>query len=288
MVKVAHKGGVIDVERVARLGEKDVQYLYVHKSDLSSIVSDLVRGAEGLNQLPHVPTDLKVAKFFNIAESVYSELLRLPLTDESVGRAVRLSQEIATSMRDKPEFSKLVATIVSLGDEFTRHSLGTVLMSNMLVSKLEWSSPKLIAPITAGAFFHDIGLKDVPAGLRFKNRIEMTKDELLMWECHPAKGVQFLSELNSMTADVLRIVQEHHEVPSGHGFPDKLRLDRIFPMAKVVSFANFLAHDIFDAIHAKQTFSTEQFTQKVEHIYATMYGSDLTKAARLIFKPKTD
>jgi HD-GYP domain-containing protein (c-di-GMP phosphodiesterase class II) len=285
MVKVAHKGGAIDTERITRFGDRDVQYLYVNKSDLGDIVSDLVRGAEGLNQLPNVPTDLKVAKFFNIAESVFSELLKLPLTDESVGRAVRLSQEIATSMREKPDFLKLVTTVVSLGDEFTRHSLGTVLMANMLMTKLDWSSPKLVAPITAGAFFHDIGLKEIPAELRFKNRIDMTPDEALMWECHPAKGVQLLSPLHSMTADVLRIVQEHHEIPNGQGFPGKLRLDRIFPMAKVVSLSNLMAHDVFDVLQTpNDPFPLDTFTQKVEHIYSVMYGSDLARAARLIFR----
>ena len=288
MVKVAHKGGTIDVERIARFGEKDVQYLYVPKSELAGIVSDLVRGAEGLNQLPNVPTNLKVAKFFNIAETVFSELLHLPLTDESVGRAVRLSQEIATALREKPEFVKLVETVVGLGDDFAKHSLGTVLMANMLVTKLDWSSPKLLAPITAGAFFHDIGLKEIPVELRFKPRIEMSNDEALMWECHPAKGVQMLSQLKSMTTDVLRIVQEHHEVPNGQGFPGKLRLDRIFPMAKLVSLANVMSHDVFDMLARDTLFPMDAFAQKVEHIYSVMYGADLARAARLIFRPNGD
>ena len=288
MVKVAHKGGAIDVERISRFGDKDVHYLYVFKNELAGIVSDLVRGAEGLNHLPNIPSGLKVAKFFNIAESVFAELLNMPLSDESIGRAVRLSQEIATAMREKPEFLQLVETVVDLGDYFTKHSLGTVMMANMLMTKLEWSSPKLLAPITAGAFFHDVGLKEIPPELRFKNRIEMNKDERLMWECHPAKGVQLLSPLKSMTTDVLRIVQEHHEIPNGQGFPGKLRLDRIFPMAKVVSFANVLSHDVFDMLERDSAFPMDAFTQRVDHIYAAMYGADLTRAARLIFRPKGD
>lgn len=285
MVKVAHKGGSIDMDRITRLSDKDVRYLYVHKAEIGHIVSDLVRGAEGLNQMRQVPAELRVAKFFHIAESVFSELLQLPLSDESLGRAVRLSQEIATSMREKPDFLKLVMTLVDMGDEFTRHSLGSVMMANMLTLRLDWSSPKLLDPITTGAFFHDIGLKEVPVELRFKNRIDMTRDEALMWECHPAKGVQLLSPLKFVTPDILRIVQEHHEVPNGQGFPNKLRLDRIFPMAKVVSMANAMAHDVF--LDGK-SFSLDTFTQKIEHIYSVMYGSDLTRAARQIFRPRDE
>ena len=281
MIKIAHKGGAIDIDQISRLGDKDVRYFYVNKNDFSEIVSDLVRGAERLSQISSVPVDLRVIKFFDIAESVYTELMRLPVGDAALGRAIRLSQEISQSMREKPDFLKLVQTLVGLGDEFTRHSLGTVVMANMLVSQLEWTSPKLLAPITMGAFFHDIGLKEIPRELHFKSRIEMNREEALVWETHPAKGVHLLSTLPLITPDVLRIVQEHHEVPNGQGFPGKLRLDRIFPMAKLVSLANVMAHDVFEQ-HG--SFSIDMIIQKIEHIYSTMYGADLTRAARNIFK----
>jgi len=284
MVKVAHKGGAIDVERISRFGEKNVQYLYVHRADFASIVSDLVRGAEGLSHLSQVPADLKLTKFFNIAESVYSEILNLPVSDESLGRAIRLSTEIATTMRDKPDFSKLVKSVVGMGDDFARHSLGCVVMSNLLVAQLDWSSPKLLAPITTGAFFHDVGLKGIPEELWNKNRLEMTKEEAMLWETHPALGVQMLSSIGFITPDVLRIVQEHHELPNGTGFPAKLRLDRIFPMAKVVSFGNVLAHEMFDSHPGKEPFSLEAISQKIEHIYSVMFGADMARAARRIFK----
>jgi hypothetical protein len=78
-------------------------------------------------------------------------------------------------------------------------------------------------------------------------------------------------------------VQEHHEIPNGTGFPAKLRLDRIFPMAKVVSLGNAMAHDMFDG-GAANTFSLELMSQKIEHVYSVMYGADLSRAARKIFK----
>jgi HD-GYP domain-containing protein (c-di-GMP phosphodiesterase class II) len=283
MIKVAHKGGSIDVDRIQRLGDKNVQYLYVYRTDFSNIVNDLVRGAEGLNQLANVPADLKLAKFFTIAETVYTELMRLPITDESLGRAVRLTGEISTAMREKPDFAKLIKTVVGMGDEFARHSLGSVVMSNLLVNQLEWSSPKLLDPVTMGAFFHDIGLKEISPNLWFKNKVEMTQEEVQVWEMHPALGVKLLSQMNVVTPDVLRIVQEHHEIPNGTGFPAKLRLDRIFPMAKVVSMGNVLAHDLFDGGQNHQ-FSMEAMAQKIDHVYSVMFGADLSRAARKIFR----
>lgn len=285
MVKVAHKGGAIDVDRINRYGEKNIQYLYVFKQDLSVIVSDLVRGAEGLNQIKNVPSDLRISKFFSIAESVYAELMQLPISDESLGRAVRLSQEISTSMREQPDFARLVGTVVGLGDEFTRHSLGTVVIANLVMSNLKWKSPKVVGPVTTGAFFHDIGLKELPPELHHKPQVEMTKEEAQLWEQHPAIGVRLLSPLSFITPDVLRIVQEHHEIANGAGFPGRLRSDRIFPLARLVSMANALAHDLFREGSGTPTpFSMDQMAQKVDHVYATMFGNDMAKAARKIFR----
>lgn len=283
MVKVAHKGGSIDLERINRFGEKNVQVLYVFRTDFAGVVSDLVRGAEALSQLEQVPLDMKIAKFFNIAETVYAELLKLPISDASLGRAIRLSQEISTSLREKPDFAKVVKSIVGMGDEFSKHSLGSVVMSNLLVTQLDWSSPKLIAPVTMGAFFHDIGLRELPRELWFKNPIEMTHDEQTLWETHPAIGVKLLSSMHFITPDVLRIVQEHHELPNGTGFPSKIRLERIFPMAKAVAMGNMLAHDLFES-NEGQPFSLDNMLQKIEHAYGMMFGADLARAARRIFK----
>ncbi len=283
MVKIANKGGAIDVDRIQRFGDKNVQYLYVFRTDFSNIVNDLVRGAEGLNQLSQVPSDLKLQKFFNIAETVYTELLRLPITDESLGRAIRLSSEISTTLKEKPDFAKLVKVLVGMGDEFSRHSMGAVVMSNLLVAQLDWTSPKLLEPVTMGAFFHDIGFKEISPSLWFKNKVEMTSDEIQVWETHPMMGVKLLSAIPTVTPEVLRIVQEHHEIPNGTGFPSKLRLDRIYPMAKVVSMGNMLSHDLFDG-GTSATFSMEAMAQKIEHVYSVMYGADLSRAARKIFR----
>lgn len=284
MVKIAHKGGIIDIAQIQRFGDKEVRYLYVVKNDFSEIVSDLVKGAEGINRIDGIPADMKVTKFFSVAETVYSELLNLPLTDESLGRAIRLSTEISSALREKPDFAKLVETVIGLGDEFARHSLGTVVMANLLMIQLEWTSPKLSNPISMAAFFHDIGLKDIPTHLRFKKRIEMTPEEAALWETHPSIGVALLSPLQIITPDILRIVQEHHEMPNGAGFPQRLRSERMFPMSKVVSFANVLAHELFDAPSSEAPFLIDTLTQKVEHVYSVMYGVELAKAARRIFK----
>lgn len=283
MVKFAHKGESIDYERINRYGAKDVRVIYVFKNEFADLVNELVRGATAFGA-GKATTDEKVGRFFNVAEALYCELLRLPLTEDSFSRAVTLTGEISHNIIHKPDFGKLIKSVIGMGDEFARHSTGTVVMANMLMVPMEWKNTKLVEPITMGAFFHDIGLKEIPEELRFKDRIEMTKEESQLWESHVGIGVQLLNTFNFLSPEALRIVQEHHEVPNGTGFPNRLRLDRMFPMAKVVSLANMLAQDIFDAGHDGKPFSIENLLKKIDYIYSVMYGQELAKAARKIFR----
>lgn len=283
MVKIARKGEALDIERINRLGAKDVQSLYVLKSDFTDVVTELVRGASAHSQ-QKIATDAKLSRFFTVAESIYTELLKLPLSDDSFSRTLQVTSEISSHMQQKPDFTKLLKSVVGLGDDFTRHSVGTVVVANMLMVPMEWTSKVLVDPVTMGAFFHDVGLKSVPEELRKKDLIEMTKDEVQVWESHVGVGVQLLNSVNFITPEVLRIVQEHHEIPNGTGFPSRLRGERIFPMSKLVSFANVLAHDIFDPSDDGQAFSVENFTKKIEYVYGVMFGQELAKAAGRIFR----
>ncbi|MGE4132873.1 MAG: HD-GYP domain-containing protein [Bdellovibrionales bacterium] len=283
MVRIAHKGEVIDMARIDRFGDKDVQVLYVYKTDFDSVVTELVRNAVALSNQKGT-SDEKLGRFFSVAESVYTELLRLPLTTDSFDRAVQVTGYIGEQMTEKPDFRMLLRSVVTLGDDFSRHSLGTVVMSNMMMVPLGWKNAKLVQPITMGAFFHDIGLKDIPEELRFKSRVEMTKEETAVWETHPAIGAHLLNSMHTVSAETIRIVMEHHEVPNGTGFPNKYRLDRMYPMAKVVSLSNMLAHDIFDPQKDDKPFSIDGLVDKIDLVYSQMFGNDLAKAARSLFR----
>lgn len=284
MIKLAHRGGSIDVERINRLGSKNVQYLYVHRIDFGMLVAELVRGAEKINEVQQIPGDIKLAKFFNISESVFTELIKLPLSDDSMSHAIRISAEISTSLKTKPDFAKAVEVLMTVGEDFSKHSLATVIVVSMMMEAMEWTSEKMITTMTQAAFFHDIGFKELPKGLFEKKRIEMTREEVELYETHPTRSVQILSSLNFISADVLRTVAEHHEIPNGQGFPGRIRGERIYPLARLLSFSNYLSHELFDSLKQGDNFDPYEVFSRIETTYGTMFGADLMKFARKIFK----
>lgn len=284
MVKVARKGDKIDVERIERLGEKNVETMYVNELDYSGVVRDILDESKQIIKSQGSTPDQAVEKYFQVAEYVLTEVVKLPITEESIAHATEVVQEIAVQMSAADDMGTALRSVFILGDEFARHSMGSVVVSNWLARQMGWTAPRVTVPLTMGALLHDIGLKELPSELTSKTRLEMTPEEVQLYETHPTRGVMILRHFPNISADVLQIVQQHHEMPNGQGFPAHLRGDRIFPLAKVVSFANILAQDIIDTLIQTKEFSIERLHERIDMIYKPMYGSELCKAAKAVFK----
>lgn len=285
MVKVAHGNRPIDIARMERMIERgQMEFLYVHKDDFSNLVSDIVSGTDKLKESQDIPPDIKLAKFFNISETVFAELIRLPLSDDSLNRAIKVSSEIATNLRMKPDFSKAVQVLTSLDDDFTKHSLSTVIVTSMLLNAMDWNSEKVVNSLTNAAFFHDIGFRELPTHLFYKQRIDMDAEEIRLYESHPTRGVQILSSLSFISAETLQAVSEHHEISNGTGFPNGFRLERIYPLARLLSFSNLFAHDLFDSMKPGELFDETKLGRKLDGVYANMFDAEILKAARKVFR----
>lgn len=284
MVKVAHKDSKVDPERINRFAEKNVESLYVLESDFSAVVRTLVKGVKQIAESPKATNDLVVEQYFQVAEAVLTEVVQLPVSNESLSRAAEVSQEIAERLQHTDDLSKGLRMIFTLGELFGRHTVGVVVMANWIGRQMGWSSARALYPVTMGALLHDIGKRELPPELMNKERINMSAEEIALYESHPTRGVMMLKGFDHLSSDILRIVHEHHEIPNGQGFPNNLRGERMFPLAKVVSLADVLAHEILDPLMAKRPLALDGVLDRMDTLYKSMYGAELVKAARKIFQ----
>lgn len=261
--------------------------MYVVEGDYSGLVKDLLLESKQVIKSQGGTVDKAVERYFHVAETVLTEITKLPVTEESISHAHEVVQEVAPRIAEADDIGKALRTVFTLGDQFARHSMGTVVVANWLAKHMGWTAPRITVPLTMGALLHDIGLKELPADLVNKKRLDMTQEEVELYESHPMRGMMILRAFPGITADVLQIVQQHHEIPNGQGFPSHLRSERMFPLARVVSFANILAHDMIDTLFEKKEFSIEKLHERIENLYKPMYGSELCKAAKAVFKLKS-
>ncbi len=98
-----------------------------------------------------------------------------------------------------------------------------------------------------GALLHDIGKIGVPdAVLRKAGRL--TDEEFAQIQLHPTIGARILAPLR-LPAEVIAVVELHHERPDGQGYPHGLSDERIPRLAAIVHGA-----DAFDAITSARSY----------------------------------
>jgi len=123
------------------------------------------------------------------------------------------------------------------GEEAYFHGLNVSILSMMLAKGLNLT-PEQARILGTGALLHDIGQLQIPGRVLRKNPDEYTKPERELYARHVEYGVDIGRQVN-LAAEVLEIIEQHHEMADGSGYPRELRLEQIAPLARVVSLVNF-------------------------------------------------
>lgn len=154
---------------------------------------------------------------------------------EAVRQATRLVGQIADSILCAPELAIHVMGDRMGGEEIYFHSLNVTMLSLMVARDLHLPA-EVIAPLGMGALFHDIGRKEIPSAVLMKLE-PLTQAERRLYEMHCQYGVAMGQRLG-LAPPVLRIIQEHHEMFDGSGYPQKLTGEAIGLLSRIVALAN--------------------------------------------------
>jgi len=237
-VKIAHQGEDLPLERISSYKSKKIQYLYMQKEDFRKYM--------GLNVtlLPIVSTKNTISKekkrnFLKHTSDIIMEHLHLNGVDSEGFQSAKTVVESSTSLLTEPdEMMNLLTMLNTHSDHLYAHCLGVSTYAVMIARKAEWHSPASIYKVAMGGLLHDIGKKEIPRAILNMKRIEMSAEEVHLYESHPQRGMDILGQIPTVPSDVLQIVMQHHENCQGLGFPKRLTKNYIHPMARLVSVAN--------------------------------------------------
>jgi putative nucleotidyltransferase with HDIG domain len=129
----------------------------------------------------------------------------------------------------------LVATL-DARDEYTAgHSAAVAIYSRDIAVRMGLSEREQQLAHLAG-LVHDIGKIGLPAGLLEKAG-PLTLDERRQMEQHSAIGERILAKVEDYE-DIAKIVRHHHERVDGMGYPDRLEVDEIPLISRIIAVAD--------------------------------------------------
>lgn len=152
-----------------------------------------------------------------------------------------MAEGISHLLKNERELVQLMLGLES--DELHRlcPAFLTAFLSGLIVSRMSWGTRTTLEHTALGGLLCDIGLLRLPLNLRQKKSYQLDEKETQMWQEHPRLGVEMLDESTWIPESIKQIVYQHHELMNGKGFPGQLTGYYIYPMAKVVGFAQAFA-----------------------------------------------
>jgi putative nucleotidyltransferase with HDIG domain len=155
---------------------------------------------------------------------------------ETVVQATRLVNQIADSILSAPELAVYLIGDRVGGEEMYFHSLNVTMMSLMVARDIRLPT-EAVNILGIGALFHDIGRTDIPDRILLKTD-PWTKAERELYEMHCQYGVDIARRLQ-LAPGAVAIVQDHHELYDGSGYPRRLAGDAVGLLARIVGMVNY-------------------------------------------------
>jgi len=121
------------------------------------------------------------------------------------------------------------------GESLYHHALNVTLLSLMLARALKAPKP-VIELIGLGALFHDIGKFEIPDRITRATQ-PLNRAETALLETHTTQGVTLAQKLG-LSAEVVQIIAQHHEMADGSGYPKKLKGNDISLPTRIVAVVN--------------------------------------------------
>ncbi len=274
-IKVVTKGDGFEVDRLRKYQDKDITHLYVTKAEYTTFAEHSARVTEIVATKSPASTGQKMSFIVRSAEHVLTEMSSLGVEEAPLAHAMQVCQSALTVIEGKPQLVDVLDELSKHNEEFVRHAVGTSVISTLMVQGLKWHGKKTLRLASLGGILHDFGMREIPKELWTKPRVEMTKEEVELFQSHPLRGVMLLKELKTVPHEVLGIVGEHHELPSGAGFPRGIKGDKIYPLSRAVAFADNLTELVLKSDRNPKPHSIKEaidfLHHTMRHDFPTLY-----------------
>ncbi|MCP3671879.1 MAG: HD-GYP domain-containing protein [Gammaproteobacteria bacterium] len=116
------------------------------------------------------------------------------------------------------------------------HAVNVTILALMLGKQLGLNEEQL-KHLGVGAIFHDLGYNEIPNRVLLKKE-ELTKAEQDLIKMHPLYGVRLANRIGTVPPEAVTIIEQHHEMQDGSGYPKGLKGKQISELAQIITIVN--------------------------------------------------
>lgn len=283
-LKIVHKGDFVSKEKIEELrNQQNIEYLYYRTSDRLEYTDNLNSYLQKYLTLTNPKANDVISTSHTIIDQYVDEVSTRGFHPAGLKQGKDLCENIYNSMRHDQLFSNYIEELEK-GDKDLNALFLTGIFSALITLNTDWATKKTFDYVVQGALLVDIGIKDLPTSIAKKRINEMDSEEKELYQMHPIIGYNILCS-TSLPQQVKQIVYQHHEWIDGGGYPNKISGMRIFPLAKIVTFASDFSHYILTHKLSPKDGMMDILPQRN---IITRYDSEVIKAFAKSFTYKGD
>ncbi len=241
-LKAIHRGEPFDVARLERWAQREQgEWLYFLADDRAAFLNYLNEVAAKVLANPAYGVKEGVAAVKTVSDLYLQEIHVNGFRPEMVAEGRQLCESVLALAKRDRELAKMLREAEETDPEAYSETFLASFFSSMIVSKMPWGGASTVEKTVLGALLCDLGKLRLPKELREARESDLEGEKLREWRRHPEYGVAMLDPFPWVQEAVKQVVYQHHELVNGGGFPNGLSGLRMYPLAKIVSFASDFA-----------------------------------------------
>jgi HD-GYP domain-containing protein (c-di-GMP phosphodiesterase class II)/DNA-binding NarL/FixJ family response regulator len=285
-VKVAHRGEVISVERLRTYKDKKVEHLFVTFEDFKTYVDFTVRVSSSAMKSKDIKAVSKAKLLKHTSEILAERCFLGDLDPKVVKPATQMVEDSLELLAEDDEIIEVFLALQSHSDRLYAHSVAVSVFSAMVAKLNGWTSSSVLFKVCLAGFFHDIGYKEMSQELLSKKRIFRTPQDTKLLESHTARSRELILGLRSLPEDISVIAFQHHESPTGTGYPLRLSGSELHPLTRIISTVDRFVERIIP-ISEEEPQDPEHALDVIENLFFNDIDSVHFHALRSLFSDRT-
>ena len=239
------KNSELNAQLLDRLENENKEIFYIRRTEIREFQRYMGEHLSNIKNDPKLGKTEKVRRLKNEVCGIMSGFFTSKDFNEAESKAfLDSTNKIITEFIGKSTNQSLYERIQSLTSQtYTNysHCANTSTYCTMfgLLAELE-----NLQDLSLGGLLHDIGLAELPTEISQKDAELLNWDEFKLYKNHPLFSVDVIKRKKiPVSQNVIEMIEQHHELPNGFGYPKQLKSGQINVYAKVLAMA-----DHFDEI----------------------------------------
>ncbi|MDE1334857.1 HD-GYP domain-containing protein [Vibrio aestuarianus] len=156
--------------------------------------------------------------------------------EDAVDEASLLVEDIVDKLLSEDSVTLHLMNGKSEFEDIYFHSLNVSVIA-MMIGKAKGYDAQKIKELAFAALFHDMGKIKVPTAI-VRKKTKLSEPELNYLKLHTKYGLEMASHIESFPDSAKKVIEQHHELNDGSGYPLGLKEADIDELSQVITVAN--------------------------------------------------